>query len=60
METVLDARGERRKRSRRLPRSDWQVLIPNHHPGFIDWETYEANQTMPDQGVAVYLLIPGS
>jgi len=20
------------------------VLIPNHHPGFIDWQTYEANQ----------------
>jgi DNA invertase Pin-like site-specific DNA recombinase/predicted DNA-binding transcriptional regulator AlpA len=43
-ETVLDAGGERRKRLRRLPRSDWQVLIPNHHPGFIDWKTYEANQ----------------
>jgi Recombinase len=43
-ETVLDAGGERHKRIRHLPRSDWQVLIPNHHPGFIDWETYEANQ----------------
>src|SRR5262249_45247538 len=21
-----------------------QVLIPEHHPGFIDWQTYEANQ----------------
>ena len=26
------------------PRSEWQVLIPDHHPGFIDWRTYEANQ----------------
>ena len=24
--------------------SEWQVLIPDHHPGFIDWRTYEANQ----------------
>ena len=43
-ETVLDADGGRRKRIRHLPRSDWQVLIPDHHPGFIDWRTYEANQ----------------
>jgi hypothetical protein len=43
-ETVLDAAGGRRKRIRHLPRSDWLVLIPDHHPGFIDWPTYEANQ----------------
>jgi DNA invertase Pin-like site-specific DNA recombinase/predicted DNA-binding transcriptional regulator AlpA len=43
-ETVLDASGARRKRIRRLPRSEWQVLIPDHHPGFIDWQTYETNQ----------------
>jgi DNA invertase Pin-like site-specific DNA recombinase/predicted DNA-binding transcriptional regulator AlpA len=43
-ETTLDAAGIRRKRIRRLPRSEWQVLIPEHHPGFIDWQTYEANQ----------------
>jgi excisionase family DNA binding protein len=43
-ETILDAAGMRRKRLRRLPRSEWQVLIPEHHPGFIDWQSYEANQ----------------
>lgn len=43
-ETVLDAAGGRRKRLRHLPRSEWQVLIPEHHPGFIDWQGYEANQ----------------
>jgi len=43
-ETMLDASGARRKRVRLLPRSEWQVLIPDHHPGFIDWQTYEANQ----------------
>jgi DNA invertase Pin-like site-specific DNA recombinase len=26
-----------------LPREQWAVLIPGHHPGFIDWATYEAN-----------------
>ena len=43
-EIVLDATGDRKKRLRRLPRAEWQVLIPDHHPGFIDWQTYEANQ----------------
>jgi len=43
-ETVLDEQGVRRKRVRKLPRSQWQVLIPDHHPGFIDWQTYEDNQ----------------
>ena len=43
-ETILDASGVRKKRVRHLPRSQWQVLIPEHHPGFIDWQTYEANQ----------------
>jgi DNA invertase Pin-like site-specific DNA recombinase len=42
-ETILDATGARKKRSRRLPRSEWPVLIKDHHPGFIDWQTYENN-----------------
>jgi DNA invertase Pin-like site-specific DNA recombinase len=43
-ERYLDATGQLRQRTRRLPRTDWAVLIPNHHPGFISWETYLANQ----------------
>lgn len=43
-ETVLDEHGVRRKRVRKLPRSEWQVLITEHHPGYIDWSTYEDNQ----------------
>jgi DNA invertase Pin-like site-specific DNA recombinase len=27
-----------------LPREQWQVCIPGHHEGFIDWDTYLANQ----------------
>jgi len=43
-ETTLDATGARKKRVRHLARSEWQVLIKDHHPGFIDWQTYEDNQ----------------
>jgi DNA invertase Pin-like site-specific DNA recombinase/predicted DNA-binding transcriptional regulator AlpA len=30
-------------RDRVVPREQWEVLIPDHHPGFITWEKYEAN-----------------
>ncbi len=43
-ETILDASGTRKKRIRYLPRSEWHVHIPEHHPGFINWQTYETNQ----------------
>lgn len=44
-ELTLDTAGVRRKRIRHLPRDQWQVLIKEHHPGFIDWQTYEANRS---------------
>jgi hypothetical protein len=43
-ERYLDRSGALRQRSRRLPRDQWEVLIPGHHPGFTDWDTYQANQ----------------
>ena len=27
-----------------LPRDQWEVLIPDHHPGYISWEDYLANE----------------
>jgi hypothetical protein len=30
-------------RQRRLPRGQWAVMIPGHHPGYICLETYDAN-----------------
>ena len=27
---------------RLLPREQWAVLITDHHPGYVSWETYEA------------------
>ena len=43
-ERYVDAEGVVKKRTRHLPRPEWSVLIPEHHAGFIDWATYEANQ----------------
>ena len=43
-ERYVDEAGRVRKRVRRLPRSEWQVLLTDHHEGYIDWDTYETNQ----------------
>ena len=36
--------GVLRTSRRKLPQGEWEVLIPDHHRGFIDWDTYQANQ----------------
>ena len=43
-EVALEPSGARRKRIKHLPRDQWLVLIKEHHRGYIDWQTYEANQ----------------
>jgi DNA invertase Pin-like site-specific DNA recombinase len=47
-ERYLDAQGAVKKRMRHLPLEQWAVLLPNHHPGFITWETFQANQPRLD------------
>jgi len=43
-ERYVDEHGVLKTRLRRLPQSQWSVLIRDHHEGYIDWATYEANQ----------------
>ncbi|MDH3663398.1 MAG: recombinase family protein [Alphaproteobacteria bacterium] len=43
-ERYIDDQGVERKRVRRLPRAEWAVFIPDHHEGYIDWPTFEANE----------------
>jgi len=43
-ERYVDESGKVRKRVRKLPRTEWSVLIKDHHAGFIDWATFEMNQ----------------
>ena len=47
-ERYVDAQGQIKRRIRRLPPTEWAVLIPDHHPGYIEWATYEANQARLD------------
>ena len=43
-ERFVDGNGNVRKRIRKRPQSEWPVFIRDHHQGFIDWQTFEANQ----------------
>ena len=41
----VDADGRLRVSRRVLPQTQWEVLITGHHRGFIDWDTFQANQS---------------
>jgi len=43
-ERYVDAHSRPRKRTRKLPQEEWEVLIWDHHPGYIDKATFERNQ----------------
>jgi len=38
------AGGKKITRHRQLPQDQWEVLIPGHHPGYLDWDAYQDNQ----------------
>jgi DNA invertase Pin-like site-specific DNA recombinase len=40
----INADGMMRLHRHTLPQNEWEVLIKDHHRGFIDWDTYQANQ----------------
>jgi len=47
----LDEGGRLRKRIKLRPRAEWPVHIRDHHVGYIDWETFEANQKRLGQNI---------
>jgi DNA invertase Pin-like site-specific DNA recombinase/predicted DNA-binding transcriptional regulator AlpA len=50
-ERYVDEQGRLRRRTRHLPMAEWSVLLPEHHPGYIDWPTFQANQARIDANV---------
>jgi DNA invertase Pin-like site-specific DNA recombinase len=40
--TRKDAQG--RVHAKLMPQDQWEVLLPNSHPGYITWEQYQRNQ----------------
>jgi DNA invertase Pin-like site-specific DNA recombinase len=52
--------GTLRVRRRKLPQDQWEVLIKDHHRGFIDWDTYQANQRKIRQNIRPMAHQPGT
>ena len=42
------------KRLLKVAREDWQVLIPDAHPGYLSWEEFEQNQLTLKQNIAAF------
>lgn len=47
----LDPAGRVRKRITHRNREQWPVFIRDHHAGYIDWDTFEANQKRLAQNI---------
>ena len=47
----IDDSGRVRKRSKKRSRREWPVFIRDHHPGYINWATFEANQKRLGQNI---------
>jgi DNA invertase Pin-like site-specific DNA recombinase len=59
-ERYLGPDGALRIRRRKLPRDQWEVLIPDHHPGFTGWDTYLANQARIGANIRPQASQPGT
>jgi DNA invertase Pin-like site-specific DNA recombinase len=59
-ERYLGPDGALRIRRRKLPRDQWEVLIPDHHPGFTDWDTYLASQARIGANIRPQASAPGT
>jgi DNA invertase Pin-like site-specific DNA recombinase len=42
--TLLNDGSPRKSKGHDRPREEWEVVIPNHHEGYISWEEYMQNQ----------------
>lgn len=47
-------RGGRSAHAVKVDRADWQVLIREAHPGYIDWDEFERNQITLQQNVTAF------
>jgi DNA invertase Pin-like site-specific DNA recombinase len=60
VQRYVDEHGAVRTRKRALPPGQWQVLIQDHHAGYIDWDTYQANQARIDANTRPRAHEPGT
>jgi excisionase family DNA binding protein len=49
---VVQPDGTIRLKAVEIPRGEWAVALRNHHPAYLSWETYLANQCRLEQNYA--------
>jgi len=59
-EKYVTGDGDLRTRRRRIGRDDWEVCIPDHHEGFLDWDDYLANQQRIGKNIRPVAHQPGT
>jgi DNA invertase Pin-like site-specific DNA recombinase len=59
-ERYVTGDGDLRTRRRRMGRDDWEVCIPDHHQGFLDWDGYLANQQRIGRNIRPVAHQPGT
>jgi excisionase family DNA binding protein len=58
---TVEAGRKRVRRGHRRDRSEWEVLIPEHHEGYVSWVEYERNQRLiADNAQGMGLMARGS
>jgi DNA invertase Pin-like site-specific DNA recombinase len=58
---TVEAGRKRIRRGHRRDRSEWEVLIPEHHEGYVSWVEYERNQRLiADNAQGMGLMARGS
>jgi hypothetical protein len=60
VQRYVDEHGAVRTRTHALPPGQWQVLIEDHHAGYIDWDAYQANQARIDANTRPRAHEPGT
>ena len=53
MKTTLNEDGSKKARRQRKRLDEWGGLILDHHPGYISWEQYRANQRLLEANLAM-------
>jgi DNA invertase Pin-like site-specific DNA recombinase len=44
----------------KTPMDEWQFVMPEHHPGYIDWERFKTNQDKLAENARAYYIQRGS
>jgi len=56
----VTAEGDLKSRRRRIGRDEWEVFIPEHHQGFLDWATFLSNQERLGRNIRPVAHHPGT